>query len=85
MKYDTTAKKEKFLKKKGSIITFKKPFFPNGTLNESRLQIGINRLQKDRSGAVKIIGNFYDSNWYDSLGDLINSIDWQWMESAHSD
>ncbi|RKE52456.1 hypothetical protein [Sphingobacterium detergens] len=85
MKYDTTEKRAKFLRKKGSIITFKKPFYPNGTLNESRRQIIVIQLQKDRSGAVKIIGNFYDSNWYDSLDDLINSIDWKWMESAHSE
>lgn len=85
MNYDTTEKRTKFLKKKGSIITFKKPFYPNGTANGSRQQIIVIRLNRSRDGSVKIEGNYYDSNWYDNLNDLIDSIDWEWMESAHSD
>ncbi|MYY43985.1 hypothetical protein [Elizabethkingia anophelis] len=85
MKYDTTEKRMKFLKKKGNIITFKKPFYPHGTLNESRSQIIVNRLQKTKAGSVKIIGNYYDTNWYNSIDALLESIDWQWMEAVHGD
>ena len=83
-RYDTQEKKMKFLTKKGNIITFKKPFFPNGTANESRTQIVTKGISKDPSGAVKIIGSFYDGTWYKNIDELLEAIDWDWMEEAHS-
>jgi hypothetical protein len=83
-RYGTTEKKLKFLKKAGNIVTFKEPFYPWGTANESRLQIIIHRIKKDRAGGVKIDGQYYDSNWYDDIGALLEAIDWEWMEDAHS-
>jgi hypothetical protein len=82
--YGTTEKKLKFLRKKGNIITFKEPFYPRGTANESRQQIIVHSINKERSGAVKIEGQYYDSNWYDSIEALLEAIDWNWMENAHS-
>lgn len=83
MRYDTEEKKIKFVKKKGNIITFKEPFFPKGTLNESRTQIIVMGTRKEKSGAIKLEGRFYDSNWYNSMQDLLDAVDWDWMEAVH--
>jgi len=82
-KYDTLNKKIQFLKKKGNLITFKKPFYPNGTANESRTQIIVEKLKRHRTGEVKITGVFYDSNWYKTIDELLDAIDWNWMEQMH--
>lgn len=83
IKYDTLNKMTQFLKKKGNIITFKEPFYPNGTANDSRIQIIVEKLQQQRTGEVKIIGAFYDSNWYKNLDELLDAIDWDLMEKMH--
>lgn len=83
-KYDTIEKRLKFLKKKGNIITFTKPFYPWGTAGESRTQIIVEGLKKLRTGEIKIIGEFYDSDRYKSEEDLIEAIDWKRMEEMHS-
>ena len=84
MKYDTIEKRIKTVKKKGNIITFKEPFYPEGTLNKERRQIIVIRLEKS-AGYVRIVGHFYDSNWYPNLNALLDSIDWEWMEYHHCD
>lgn len=84
MKYDTSEKKIRFLKKKGNIITFKETFYPRGNHEDGRKQIIVMRLQTTKAGVVKIIGAYYDSNLYNSLNDLLDSIDWEWMEWAHA-
>ncbi|GEM_PF-2380825 len=83
-KYSTFEKKLKFLKKKGNIITFKEPFYPWGTAGESRKQIIVGGLNKLRTGEIKIIGEFYDSDWCKSQDKLIEAIDWKRMEEMHS-
>lgn len=83
MLYETEEKKLAFLQKKGNIVTFKEPFFPWGMDGESRTQIVVSQIRKDKSGSVKIIGPFYDTGWYKSMNDLLTTIDWQWMERAH--
>jgi hypothetical protein len=83
-RYDTQEKRKKFIRKKGNIITFKKPFYPGGTADGSRDQIVTNGIEKDPSGAIKIIGLFYDSNWYQNFDELLDAINWDWMEKAHS-
>lgn len=82
-KYDTLDKKIQFLKKKGNIITFKEPFYPNGTANDSRKQIIVGKLKQHRTDEVKIIGEFYDSNWYKNINELLDAIDWNLMEKMH--
>jgi hypothetical protein len=83
-RYDTSEKKMKFLRKKGNIITFKKPFYPRGTANEGRIQIIVEQLRRHRTGETKIIGTFYDSDWYKNSDELINAIDWDRMEEMHA-
>jgi len=82
--YDTDEKKLKAIRKKGNIITFKKPFYPKGTANEGRTQILITGIRKEKSGAIKLEGQGYDSNWYKSVNELSDAIDWEWMESVHT-
>lgn len=83
-RYDTYEKKLQFLKKKGNIITFKKPFYPQGTPNENRRQIIVHSLKRQRTGEIKIAGAYYDSDWYKSQDELIDAIDWNLMEEMHS-
>jgi hypothetical protein len=80
--YDTFNKKLKAVKTKGNIITFKKTFYPRGTANQGYRQILVEEIGKDR-GAIRIEGPFYNSDWYDNIGKLINAVDWDWMEEAH--
>lgn len=84
MLYDTDEKKMKAIKKKGNIITFKWPFHPRGTANKNHTQIIVTGIRKERSGAIKIEGRGYDSDWYDNTNDLFDAIDWEWMEKAHT-
>ncbi|SKA33195.1 hypothetical protein SAMN04488128_103788 [Chitinophaga eiseniae] len=81
--YDSKEKQLKSLKRKGNIITFKNPIYPWGTSGESRNQIIVHSLQVFRDGAVRIIGNSYDTDWYADIDKLLDAIDWQWMEGAH--
>ena len=83
-RYDTYEKKLNFLKKKGNIITFKEPFHPRGTANESWKQIVVHRLEQNRTGEIRIVGPYYDSVWYKSQDELIDAIDWNLMEEMHS-
>jgi hypothetical protein len=78
--YDTREKRLKAIRKKGHRITFKKPFYPWGTKNESRTQITVSGIEKQR-GHIKIIGEWgVDTPWYNSVDALLNSIDWELME-----
>jgi len=81
--YDTKEKKVKAVRKKGNIITFKEKFYPRGTANEGHTQIVVTGFKK-QSSSVKIEGRDYDSNWYDSMDDLIKDVDWKQMEAWHS-
>lgn len=78
--YNTAAKKEKFVKGKGKIVTFKKAGF--SPEKPKTLQIISNGIKKEK-GKVKMVGRSYDSKWYDSLDKLINAIDWKKMEDWH--
>lgn len=82
--YDTHEKKLKTIKKKGNIITFKKKFYPKGTANQGYTQILVAGIRREKSGAIKIEGQWYDSDWYDSEDKLIDAINWEWMENAHA-
>lgn len=81
--YDSNEKRLRFLQRRGNIITFKEPFFPWGTANESRRQIIVYRLEKSKS-AIKIIGGSFDSDWFRNLNELMEAVDWDWMEHAHN-
>lgn len=81
--YDTAEKRLKAIRKKRNIITFKEQFYPRGTSEQGYKQIMVMGVKKDRSGAIKILGQSYDSNWYNSVDELINAVDWEWMEQAH--
>lgn len=83
MKYDTEDKRISTIKKKGNIITFKTPFQWKG---ESYKQIMVTKLKNDtKTNAVKIIGFTRDSNWYESIEKLLESIDWEWMDDMQGD
>ena len=84
MKYDTLEKKIATVKKKGNIITFKETFFPRGTANQGFIQILVRGFKKEKSGAVKIEGGGYDSNWHKNMDDLISAVNWEQMEVWHS-
>ena len=74
LSFSTDQEKRTFIKV-GNIITFKDPLpgFPRG-------QIAIAKIQRTKSGAIKIINPFgKESPWYQSEKDLIDAIDWEWM------
>jgi hypothetical protein len=78
--YDTKEKKTKNVKKKGNLITFKIPFNWKGNNHK---QILVQRFEKSKSGAVKIIGFVKDTQWFNSIADLLNAVDWDIMEQWH--
>ena len=74
LSFKTNEEKRAFIKS-GNILTFKDPLpgFPRG-------QIAIAKIQRNKSGAIKIINPFgTESPWYQSEKDLIDAIDWKWM------
>lgn len=74
----TDAKKEAILRKKGNIIIFKEVLEPT---DEGRKSIAVQGFVKSRkTGAVKIEGSAYDTQWFDSMQDLINAVDWSKWE-----
>lgn len=79
-KYDTKDKRVAFVKRKGNIITFKESFFWKG---KSFTQILVEELEIHDGGAVKVIGFTRDTKWYNNIDELIEAIDWDWMEAAH--
>ncbi|MDP1801859.1 MAG: JAB domain-containing protein [Bacteroidota bacterium] len=77
--YDTKAKRIATVKQSGKIITFKTPVgFPETYVN----QILAKGLEK-RKGALKILGVHRDSNWYNSMDELLDDIEWEKMEDWH--
>lgn len=83
-KYDTQEKRIRFLKKRGNIVTFKEQFFPNGTANPGRTQILVGWLEKAKTtGHVKLVGQTYDTPWFDSIERLSEAVDWDRMEAWH--
>jgi len=83
-KYDTRKKRIQFLKEKGSIITFTKPFYPSETTSRSRTQIIVQKVKTPNSGSAKITGQFYKTPWFESLDELLDAIDWDIIEKMHS-
>lgn len=74
----TDFKKEAILKKKGNIIIFKELLQPT---DEGRKSIAVQGFVKSRkTGAVKIEGSAYDTQWFSSMQDLINAVDWSKWE-----
>jgi hypothetical protein len=74
LSFSTDEEKRAFIKV-GNILTFKDPLpgFPRG-------QIAIAKIQRNKSGAIKIINPFgTESPWYKSEQELIDAIDWKWM------
>ena len=74
LSFNTDEQKRAFIQV-GNIITFKDPLpgFPRG-------QIAIAKIQRTKSGAIKIINPFgTESPWYKSEQELIDAIDWKWM------
>ena len=81
-RYNTQNKRIKFLKTKGNIISFKKPFIDYH--GESHTQVLIKGLEKDRrTDAVKVIGLAWDSEWFDDMDELVQAVDWEYMEKVH--
>ena len=74
LSFTTDEEKRAFIQV-GNILTFKDPLpdFPRG-------QIAIAKIQRTKSGAIKIINPFgTESPWYKSELELLNAIDWEWM------
>ncbi len=82
-KYDTAEKKAKALRKKGNIITFKEMFYPNGTANQGYTQIIVNYIQKSGSSVILHGENGIQTQWYKSIDELIDAVDWETMEKWH--
>jgi hypothetical protein len=83
-RYDNDSKKAKFIRKKGNIITFKKPFGPTSDSHKQIISYGVDKRRgKVNNGSIKIIGRAYDTPWFASEKDLYDAIDWDWMENAH--
>jgi len=78
LKYNTDKKKINFLSKKGNIVTFKNRI--NG-----RWQAVVTKLEKSRkSDKVKLHGELgFETRWFDDIDDLIDAIDWDFMEDSH--
>jgi hypothetical protein len=75
MTFDSAEQKKAFIKP-GNIITLKDPLpnFPVG-------QIAIDKIKRGKTGAIKLINPFgTESPWYQSEQELIDAIDWVWME-----
>ncbi len=62
--------------KAGNIITFKNPL-----PGRNNGQIGIREIKRNKSGAIKLLGYFFDTPWYQSERELIDAIDWEWMRN----
>lgn len=76
-KYDTDRDKLKFLKKKGNIVTFKKQI-------KGRWQAVITKLESGKNGGYRIHGvKGFVSPWYKSADDMMDAIDWEFMEQNH--
>lgn len=91
--YDTKEKRIAFLKKKGSLITFKEPFYPAGTAGGSKVQVistgvkynkRINGRSLKNTEEIKIVGQTTDSPWFKNMDALLEAIDWEKMEAYHS-
>lgn len=80
-KYDTEAKRIKFVRTKGNIVTFKKPFRWMGV---DYSQIAVTGFEKQR-GSVKIVGFGRDTPWFKSMKELLDAVDWNLMEGWHSE
>lgn len=74
LSFDTDEEKRAFIKP-GNIITFKDklPGFARG-------QIAIAKIQRTKSGAIKLINMFgSETPWFGSESELLKAIDWDWM------
>ena len=76
LSFKTDDEKRAFLKP-GNIITFKDklPGFPNK-------QIAIAKIQRTKSGAIKLINSFgSETPWFSNESELLDSIDFEWMQN----
>jgi len=77
-KFPNDKAKINHLKKKGNIITFFQKFATGN--GDKKKQIVVKSLKVGkRSGMVKIEGRSYDTPWFDTMDDLIKSVDWRTM------
>ncbi|HTF02844.1 MAG TPA: hypothetical protein VK826_02430 [Bacteroidia bacterium] len=74
--YGTRKEKEEFLMKRGSMITFKKPF-------GDRSQLLINKAKVTTTGSIVIINAFGNWRMFDNMTEYINQVDWEQMERWH--
>ncbi len=82
-RYDTQEKRIAFLNRKGSIITFKEPFYPVGS-KTSRIQIIVVKIYEPDSGGIRILGLHCNSPVFRNMDELLEAIDWDDMEIMHS-
>jgi len=82
-RYDTHEKRMAFLNRKGSIITFKEPFYPVGS-KTSRIQVNVREIYYPDSGGIRILGLFCNSPVFKNMDELLRAIDWDEMELMHS-
>lgn len=74
LSFNSDEEKRAFIKP-GNIITFKDklPGFSRG-------QIAISKIQRTKSGAIKLIKMFgSETSWFASESELFQAIDWDWM------
>ena len=75
LSFNTDEEKLAFIKP-GNILTFKTklPGFPRG-------QIAVAKIQRTKSGAIKITNPFgTETPWFGSEAELFQAIDWEWMQ-----
>lgn len=85
MRYDTVQKQIAFIKTAGNIVTFKERQFPYGPNGRSYPQTIVKHLIALPDGRVKLVGMFWETEYYNNEAALLQVIDWEDMERMHED
>lgn len=77
--YDTREKQLEFLKTEGNVITFK------DTVKQERrrAQVIVSEFTQHGSGEVVIEGMGSGCARFKNIDELLNAVDWQYMEESH--
>jgi len=78
LRFDTKEKRLSFVIK-GNIVTFKKAQGYNINFKPLK-QILVKFIHQPNNSACQLIGENFDSEWYNSIDELLDAINWEWME-----
>lgn len=76
LKFNTESQRAKAIRTKGLVITFKNP-----QSQSQRKQFIVSKLEKSGESR-KLHSPIAMSNWYDTESELLEAIDWNFMESS---